>query len=163
MKSPANAEQDAEFRVEDFVPEELQDLGDPQKAIPAIAKDKRKLALIQEAVQEVPTHHALRTGDARTIQLAPASIHLVVTSPPYWTLKEYRDTDGQLGHVVEYETFLQELDKVWRRCFDALVPGGASRVRRRRCVSLQTEKQRKARRRSASRFHPRALPSHWLR
>jgi len=52
------------------------------------------------------------------------SVHLVLTSPPYWTLKEYRRTDGQLGFVADYEAFLSELDRVWRQCFDALVPGG---------------------------------------
>ena len=49
---------------------------------------------------------------------------LVLTSPPYWTLKEYRKTEGQLGHVADYEQFLAELDRVWAQCFDALVPGG---------------------------------------
>src|SRR5262249_46253313 len=32
--------------------------------------------------------------------------------------------EGQLGYVADYEAFLGELDKVWRRCYDALVPGG---------------------------------------
>ena len=49
--------------------------------------------------------------------LAAESVQLVLTSPPYWTLKEYRDTAGQLGHVADYEEFLRELDKVWRLCF----------------------------------------------
>jgi DNA modification methylase len=56
--------------------------------------------------------------------LEPESIHLVLTSPPYWTLKKYRDGKDQLGHVADYDTFLDELDKVWRQCFAALVPGG---------------------------------------
>ncbi|HHL38978.1 MAG TPA: site-specific DNA-methyltransferase [Deltaproteobacteria bacterium] len=56
--------------------------------------------------------------------LEPRSVHLVVTSPPYWTLKEYRRSEGQMGFIEDYELFLQELDKVWRRCYDALVPGG---------------------------------------
>src|SRR5258708_19492602 len=56
--------------------------------------------------------------------LEPESVHLVLTSPPYWTLKEYRDSEGQLGHVENYDQFLQELDKVWKQCFQALVPGG---------------------------------------
>jgi DNA modification methylase len=56
--------------------------------------------------------------------LEPNSVHLVLTSPPYWTLKEYRDSEGQLGHVEDYDQFLQELDKVWEQCFRALVPGG---------------------------------------
>ena len=54
------------------------------------------------------------------------SIHVVVTSPPYWTLKEYLGEAGeaQLGHVQNYTQFLLELNRTWERCFDALVPGG---------------------------------------
>ena len=64
-------------------------------------------------------------ADARNISfLSDASVHLVLTSPPYWTLKDYRDTEGQLGHIRDYERFLQELDTVWKTCFRALVPGG---------------------------------------
>src|SRR5205085_7341143 len=70
------------------------------------------------------THHPYH-GDAREMpDLQPGSVHLVLTSPPYWTLKEYNRVEGQLGYVEEYEAFLAELDKVWQRCFDALVPGG---------------------------------------
>jgi DNA modification methylase len=56
--------------------------------------------------------------------LEPDSVHLVVCSPPYWTLKEYRRTEGQLGYVEDYENFLAELDAVWSHCYRALVPGG---------------------------------------
>ena len=56
--------------------------------------------------------------------LPPNSVHLVVTSPPYWTLKDYNPGDGQMGEIEDYEAFLAELDRVWRACFDALVPGG---------------------------------------
>ena len=71
------------------------------------------------------TKHKLHLGDARDLSWIPDnSVQLVVTSPPYWTLKEYKRTDGQLGYVADYETFLKELDAVWRGCFDALVPGG---------------------------------------
>jgi DNA modification methylase len=67
----------------------------------------------------------LRQGDARELDwIADESVHLVVTSPPYWNLKKYNDAPGQLGHVQDYEQFLDELDKVWRHCFRALVPGG---------------------------------------
>ena len=52
------------------------------------------------------------------------SVHLVVTSPPYWILKEYRHADGQLGWVEDYEEFLTQLDQVWRMCHSALVAGG---------------------------------------
>ena len=112
------------FQAEDYVPSELRSLDDPQKAMPAIAKDARLMSLIRDAVQQVPTEHKLLRDDSRRIELEPESIHLVITSPPYWTLKEYHDVEGQLGHVADYEQFLDELDNVWQRCFDALVPGG---------------------------------------
>jgi DNA modification methylase len=71
------------------------------------------------------TRHRLRLGDARDLSWLPAeSVHLVVTSPPYWTLKDYRRTPGQMGHIEDYETFLSELDKVWKECVRVLVPGG---------------------------------------
>ena len=114
----------SDFCAEQFVSNELSALADPQTAIPAIAKDARLIAMIEEAVKRVPTHHDLCLGDARAMRLEPESVHLVLTSPPYWTLKEYRDSDGQLGHVADYDTFLGELDQVWRHCFEALVPGG---------------------------------------
>ncbi len=108
-----------------FVPEELLPLKNPQTDIPRIAKDEGLLRLIEEAVQRIPTRHELRLGDARAMDvLAPDSVHLVVTSPPYWTLKEYRDSEGQMGHIEDYEEFLGELDHVWQHCFRALVQGG---------------------------------------
>ncbi|MCK4547600.1 MAG: site-specific DNA-methyltransferase [Candidatus Eisenbacteria sp.] len=108
-----------------FVPKGLLPLKDPQKDIPRIAKDSKLTASIDEALRRISTSHRLFLGDARTMTaLEPGSVHLVVTSPPYWTLKEYRDTEGQLGHLEDYAKFLEELDKVWAQCFRALVPGG---------------------------------------
>lgn len=108
-----------------FVPKELIDIGDPQTAIPRIAKNPELIQIISGALQQVPTSHSLYLGDARDMSGREAeSVHLVLTSPPYWTLKEYRDSDGQLGHIEDYDRFLHELDKVWKRCFDVLVPGG---------------------------------------
>jgi len=67
----------------------------------------------------------LRLGDARALDwIADDSVHLVLTSPPYWTLKKYNDHPEQLGDVAEYETFMDELDKVWQHCFRVLVKGG---------------------------------------
>jgi modification methylase len=108
-----------------YVPAELAKMDDPQTAIPRIAKDAQTIRLIERAVHQVPTSHSIYRGDARDMSaLAPQSVHLVLTSPPYWTLKEYRDSEGQLGHVENYDEFLEELDKVWKQCFQALVPGG---------------------------------------
>jgi DNA modification methylase len=112
------------MNLAEYVPRQLEDVADPQTALPRIAKDRKLTALIESAVGEIPTQHDLRLGDARAIEFPPESVHLVLTSPPYWTLKEYRKTEGQLGFVADYEEFLTELDKVWQRCFDALVPGG---------------------------------------
>jgi DNA modification methylase len=72
------------------------------------------------------TKHRLHLGDARDLSWIPdSSIHLVVTSPPYWTLKEYAPgNEYQMGHFEDYEHFLSELDKVWRECRRVLVGGG---------------------------------------
>jgi len=71
------------------------------------------------------TVHRLINGDARDISfLANESVHLVITSPPYWNLKRYNEHPNQLGHIQDYESFLGELEKVWRHVFRVLVPGG---------------------------------------
>ena len=69
--------------------------------------------------------HRVYLGDARRMpQVADESVHLVVTSPPYWTLKRYEENPGQLGAIPDYEAFLDELDKVWSECYRVLCPGG---------------------------------------
>jgi len=76
-------------------------------------------------IQTARTTHTLRQGDARRLDwITDESVHLVVTSPPYWTLKEYPDHEAQLGLVEDYERFHDELEKVWKHCYRVLVPGG---------------------------------------
>ncbi|MGC9524308.1 MAG: DNA-methyltransferase [Limnospira sp.] len=71
------------------------------------------------------TTHRLIEGDARNLSFIPdESIHLVLTSPPYWNLKKYNTNPHQLGHIDSYDEFLQELTKVWREVYRVLVPGG---------------------------------------
>jgi modification methylase len=71
------------------------------------------------------TKHMIHHGDARELAwVSSESLHLVLTSPPYWTLKEYPENKGQLGLISDYDAFHDELDEVWRHCFRALVPGG---------------------------------------
>jgi DNA modification methylase len=71
------------------------------------------------------TYQRLINGDARDLSfLDDESIHLVVTSPPYWNLKRYNENPDQLGHINDYESFLGELEKVWKEIFRVLVPGG---------------------------------------
>lgn len=78
-----------------------------------------------QQLEDLQTAHSLHLGDARELDWIPDnSIHLVITSPPYWTLKKYNDHPGQLGDVDDYEAFMDELDRVWRHCHRVLVPGG---------------------------------------
>ncbi len=110
---------------EEHLPSAAANLENPQTDIPRIARDKKILREIEAAVQRIPTEHRLVHGDARDLSfIADASVHLVVTSPPYWNLKKYGDHDSQLGNIENYEAFLHELNKVWQNCFRVLAPGG---------------------------------------
>ena len=69
--------------------------------------------------------HTLYHADARNLNFIPdASVHLVLTSPPYFNLKEYRRGQNQLGIMDDYQGFVDELEKVWKECYRILVPGG---------------------------------------
>jgi DNA modification methylase len=72
------------------------------------------------------TEHRLHLGDARRLSWIPDdSVHLVVTSPPYWTLKEYEQGNrDQMGDIEDYERFLDELDMCWAECERVLIGGG---------------------------------------
>lgn len=71
------------------------------------------------------TNHTLILGDARSVPyLESESVHLIITSPPYWILKRYNEHVDQLGHIVDYEKFLSQLEMVWKESFRLLVPGG---------------------------------------
>ncbi|WP_419854005.1 DNA-methyltransferase [Candidatus Poriferisodalis sp.] len=95
-----------------------------QRSIPALAKDPVSTERIRGALANIETDHKVILGDARELQLEKQSVHLVVTSPPYWTLKEYPPSSGQLGRLDNFSEFLAGLQSVWERCYDALVPGG---------------------------------------
>jgi hypothetical protein len=98
-----------------------------QKAIPKLAKDSRALKAIARAIREIPTHHALWLADSRALsQIPDSSVHLVVTSPPYFDLKKYPGHDAQLGDVHDYEVFLKNLDCVWAECYRVLAEPSAS-------------------------------------
>lgn len=72
-----------------------------------------------------PTCHEVHEGDARDLSfIETETVHLVCTSPPYGSLKEYPDHPQQLGNLAVYEEFLTELDRVWAECLRLLVPGG---------------------------------------
>src|SRR2546422_3074678 len=84
---------------------------------------KSKLRVIKSPGE--PTKHEVHLADARDLAfLGTESVHLVCTSPPYGSLKEYPDHPGQLGNIASYEKFLDEMDSVWAECLRILVPGG---------------------------------------
>ena len=94
-------------------------------ALPGMARDSTESAKVAAAVQEVASDHLIIRGDARDLSgLADGSVHLVVTSPPYWTLKKYNEGDRQLGAIGDYDRFVAELAQVWKECHRVLVPGG---------------------------------------
>lgn len=108
-----------------YLPESVAKIRNPQTDIPRIAKNEKLIKEIESAVQSLPTEHLIAQGDARDLSfIDDESVHLIVTSPPYWTLKKYRDHEHQLGEIEGYENFLLELDKVWSHCHRILVPGG---------------------------------------
>jgi DNA modification methylase len=88
-------------------------------------EDKLKIHRQVIETHSFKTHHRVILGDARRMRaLQDESVHLVVTSPPYFDLVEYKDRAGQLGHLHDYARFLEELDQVWRECLRVLIPGG---------------------------------------
>jgi len=93
-------------------------------------KNSQQSTFISRQLLELPslreTSHLLVQGDARKAlsMLNDNSVHLVVTSPPYWSLKRYEDGPGQMGHIQDYDVFLSELEKVWEQTIRVLVPGG---------------------------------------
>jgi len=71
----------------------------------------------------VKTKHKIINGDSRQMNLVPdKSVHLVITSPPYWQLKDY-GTENQIGFHEDYETYINNLNLVWKECYRVLDNG----------------------------------------
>lgn len=69
------------------------------------------------------TSHLVVIGDARDMrETADGSVHLVVTSPPYWQLKDYGAHD-QIGFDHSYEEYINNLNLVWQECHRVLHGG----------------------------------------
>jgi site-specific DNA-methyltransferase (adenine-specific) len=69
------------------------------------------------------TIHKIITGDCRQMNLIPdESVHLVITSPPYWQLKDY-GTSNQIGYHESYESYINNLNLAWKECHRVLYPG----------------------------------------
>jgi DNA modification methylase len=69
------------------------------------------------------TIHTIINGDSRQMsELKDESVHLIVTSPPYWQLKDY-GTENQIGFHDDYETYINNLNLTWAECFRVLHKG----------------------------------------
>jgi len=55
-------------------------------------------------------------------EVADKSVHLVITSPPYWQLKDYGAKE-QIGFNDSYEDYINNLNLVWNECFRILYEG----------------------------------------
>jgi len=65
-------------------------------------------------------------GDSREMKEVPNdSVHLVVTSPPYFNAKTYSDdfSGKDLGNINDYKIWKDEIKKVWSECIRVLQPG----------------------------------------
>jgi site-specific DNA-methyltransferase (adenine-specific) len=69
------------------------------------------------------THHKIIIGDSRRMaEVADESVHLVITSPPYWQLKDYGNS-SQIGFDDSYEDYINNLNLVWNECHRVLHKG----------------------------------------
>ena len=69
------------------------------------------------------TTHTLIHGDSRHLSLLPdQSVHLIITSPPYWQLKDY-GSEEQIGFHDSYEDYINHLNMVWQECYRVLHDG----------------------------------------
>jgi site-specific DNA-methyltransferase (adenine-specific) len=55
-------------------------------------------------------------------ELANNSVHLIITSPPYWQLKDY-GSENQIGFHDSYENYINNLNLVWSECYRVLHNG----------------------------------------
>lgn len=69
------------------------------------------------------TKHKIIIGDSRNmVELEDKSVHLIITSPPYWQLKDY-GASNQIGFDDSYEDYINNLNLVWKECFRTLDDG----------------------------------------
>ena len=74
-------------------------------------------------INNIKTNHKIVRGDSRQMkELSDNSAHLVITSPPYWQLKDY-GTDDQIGYNDSYENYINSLNLVWQECYRVLQNG----------------------------------------
>ena len=69
------------------------------------------------------TEHKIVLGDSRSLnKIKDKSVQLIITSPPYWQLKDY-GTEDQIGFNDSYEEYINNLNLVWKECNRVLADG----------------------------------------
>lgn len=69
------------------------------------------------------TNHKIINGDSRNmVELSDNSVDLIITSPPYWQLKDY-GIENQIGYNDSYEKYINHLNLVWKECYRVLASG----------------------------------------
>ena len=69
------------------------------------------------------TNHKIYFGDSRALnKIQDKSVQLIITSPPYWQLKDY-GTNSQIGFNDSYEEYINNLNLVWMECERVLSDG----------------------------------------
>src|SRR3990167_9026157 len=75
------------------------------------------------AYSKMKIKHRIVIGDSRKMQeVRDDSLHLIVTSPPYWQLKDY-GSSNQIGFNHSYEEYINNLNLVWNECYRVLEDG----------------------------------------
>lgn len=81
------------------------------------------LLFLAKMMNYMKTSHDIIIGDSRQMdKLKDGSVQLVVTSPPYWQLKDY-GTENQIGYHENYESYINNLNLVWKECHRVLENG----------------------------------------
>lgn len=76
------------------------------------------------------TFHKIIIGDSQKMkEIDNESVHLIITSPPYWQIKDY-GVPEQIGYNDTYETYIKKLNNVWKECYRVLHKGS------RLCVNI---------------------------
>ncbi len=71
----------------------------------------------------IMTDHKIIFGDSRNLSLIKdKSVQLIITSPPYWQLKDY-EAENQIGFNDSYENYINSLNLVWQECCRVLSDG----------------------------------------
>ena len=99
---------------------EYQEYSGVSKVPPGIESEVRLLS--KEKRKTEGTKHKIIIGDSRNMKVRPVSVHLVVTSPPYWRVIDY-GVKGQIGFGDTYKQYIRNLNKVWRGCYHSLHEG----------------------------------------